>query len=135
MVFSFVGIVGTLYWLAHGSYLLYDDQENRWRGSRALLHALAWLYTVIRPVACPTVTPPFDNMVIYLLLLAAGVLELGGYLYDNGVYGAPLPSRYILAAIITNLVGATGLLAVVAGMPLAIPSERVEKEDIVSSTL
>jgi hypothetical protein len=67
-----------------------------------------------------------------MLLLCAGVLELGGYLYDHSAYDIPFPGFFIISANVTNVVAATCLLAVVAGMPLAIPNERVRKEDIVS---
>ncbi|KAF5353364.1 hypothetical protein D9756_007860 [Leucocoprinus leucothites] len=133
LLFVFVGVLETLLWLGHGSYLIYDDAINWWKGARALIYSFAWLYTVIRPVARPSATLPFDTFTVYLLLLAAGILELGGYLYDHGVYGVPLPSRYILTAITTNLVATTALLAVIAGIPFAIPSDRVKKEDIGST--
>jgi hypothetical protein len=132
LVFVFVGVMETLYWLAFGSYLLYDDASNWWRGAGAVIYSIAWLYTVIRPVARPSTTPPLDSFVIYLLLLFSGILELGGYLYDHSVYDVPLPSQAILAAIIANIVATIALLAIMGGMPLAIPSDRVKKEDIVS---
>ncbi|KAF9442979.1 multidrug resistance-associated ABC transporter [Macrolepiota fuliginosa MF-IS2] len=130
VVFAFVGTVETLWWLAHGSYLLYDDAQNWWRGTRALIFAVAWLYTVVRPIARPTATPPYDVFVIYLLLLGASILELGGFLYDRGVYGDPLPSRWPLTALWVNLAATVGMLGVVFRMPLALPSERVKEEDI-----
>ncbi|KXN85925.1 ATP-dependent bile acid permease [Leucoagaricus sp. SymC.cos] len=130
VIFVFIGIVETLYWSAHGSYLLYDDKANWWRGTRALIYAVAWLYTVVKPVLRPKATPPFDMFVVYLLLLAAGVLELGGYLYDHTVFDVPLPNKYVLTAVITEVVAVTALLIVVCGMPLAIPSERVKKGDV-----
>lgn len=131
VVFVFVGIVETLWWLTIGSYLLYDDVQNWWRGTRALIFAAAWLYTVIRPIARPTATPPYDVFVIYLLLFGAAIFELGGYWFDHSVYGIPSPSWFMLAAIWADLVATTMLLGVVLRMPLAIPSERVKKEDIV----
>lgn len=134
VVFAFVGMIEALWCLAHGSYLLYEEPHNWWRGTGALIFAVAWLYTVIRPVARPSPTPPFDLFVIYLLVFFAGILELGGYLYDYNVYDIPLPSRFVFAGIGVSLVATTGLLGVVLSMPLAIPSERVKKEDIVSDS-
>ncbi|KAF9447445.1 hypothetical protein P691DRAFT_671484, partial [Macrolepiota fuliginosa MF-IS2] len=77
VVFTFVGTVKLLWWLEHVSCLLYDDAQNWWRGTRALISAVMWLYTVVRPAAQPTVTPPYDVFAIYLLLLGASVLEMG----------------------------------------------------------
>ncbi|KXN90438.1 ATP-dependent bile acid permease [Leucoagaricus sp. SymC.cos] len=48
-IFVFVEIVETLCWSAYGSYPLYDDKANWWRGARVLIYAVAWLYTVIKP--------------------------------------------------------------------------------------
>ncbi|KAF9442983.1 hypothetical protein P691DRAFT_713861, partial [Macrolepiota fuliginosa MF-IS2] len=130
IAFAFVGTVETLWWLAHISYLLYDDAQNWWTGARALILALVWLYTVIRPITRPTATLPFDVVVIYLLLLGASILELGGILYDYGVYDNPLPGKWTFAAIWVNLFAVVGVLGIVLRMPFALPSERVKKEDI-----
>ncbi|KAF9447375.1 hypothetical protein P691DRAFT_782489 [Macrolepiota fuliginosa MF-IS2] len=130
IAFAFVGTVATLWWLAHGSYFLYDDAQNWWRGARALTFAVVWLYTVVRAIVRPAATPSFDVFMIYLLLLGASILELGGFLYDRGVYGDSLPDRWTLGGVWMNLIATVGMLGVMLGMPLALPSERVKKEDI-----
>jgi len=126
-----VGIVETLCWLAYGSYLIYSDNNHWWKGTRALIYASVWLFTAICPVARPSMTPPFDVLVVYLLLFAAGTLELGGYMYDHSAYQVPLPNWDILILITMSLVATTGMLIVVGGMPLALPSNRVKEDDIV----
>ncbi|KAF9442378.1 hypothetical protein P691DRAFT_681603, partial [Macrolepiota fuliginosa MF-IS2] len=92
VVFAVVGTIETLWWLTHGSCLLYDDAQNSWRG-RALMFAVAWLCTIVHPVVRPSTTTSYNIFVVYLLLLGARILELGGFLYGCGVYGDPLPSR------------------------------------------
>lgn len=132
VVFAFVGIAQALWWLGYGSYLLYDNTRDWWKGTRALVSAFTWLYTAARPIARPTVTAPGDMFTIYLVLLGGVVFELGGYLFDHNVYGIPLPNIITLGVLWTDLFVTVGLLGVVLAMPLAIPSQRVKKEDIVS---
>lgn len=133
VVFAFVGVAETLWYLGYGCYLLYEEPENLWKGGRALCFSVAWLYTVVRPVAHPTPTPPFDVFGIYVCLSVATILELTGYLYDHYVYDIPLPSGLVLSGFGITLLACIIVLAVIFGMPLAIPSERVKKEDIVSA--
>ena len=131
LIFVLVGIAETLCWLAYGSYLIYSDNNHWWKGTRALIYASVWLFTAICPVARPSMTPPFDVLVVYLLLFAAGILELGGYMYDHSAYQVPLPNWDILILTTMNLVATTGMLIVMGGMPLALPSNRVKEDDIV----
>jgi hypothetical protein len=126
-------VVETLWYLGYGCYLLYEDPHNLWKGVRALSFSIAWLYTVVRPVARPTPTPPFDVFAIYVSLFIATTLELAGYLYDHNVYDVPLPSGLVLSGFGITLLASIVVLAVIFGMPLAIPSDRIRKEDIVST--
>ncbi|KAF9442343.1 hypothetical protein P691DRAFT_494775 [Macrolepiota fuliginosa MF-IS2] len=80
-------VVGTMvWWFAHGSCLLCHDAQNWWRG-RALMFAVAWLYTVVYPAVQPSTTTSYDIFVIYLLLLGARILELGESGCHSGVIG------------------------------------------------
>jgi len=132
VMFVFVGIVQSFCWVADGSYIFYNDPEHLWKGAFSLLVGSSWLYTVIRPIVRPTSTPPFDMFALYLILLASGILQLGGVLFDHSVLSAPLPSALIVTALITNLISILLLLAVTVSMPLAVPSNRVDPNDIVS---
>lgn len=132
LMFVFVGIVETLCWVAYGSYVIYSEDSHWWKGARALIYATVWLFTVISPVARPRMTPPFDVLVVYLLLFAASILELGGYMYDHNSFQIPFPNWGILTLTTMNLIATTGMLVVVGGMPLALPSSRVKEEDIVT---
>jgi hypothetical protein len=135
VVFVFVGIVQSFCWVADGSYTLYNDPEHLWRGAFPFLVATSWLYTAIRPVVRPTPTPPFDMFGLYLILLAAAILHLGGALFDHSVLAVPLPHTLIMIALIANLLSIFILLAVTVGMPLAVPSDRIDPKDIVSQIL
>jgi uncharacterized membrane protein len=132
VVFVFVGIVQSVCWVANGLYLFYNDHEHLWRGAFSFLVAASWLYTTIRPVVRATATPHFDVFGLYLILLAAAILQLGGALFDHSVLAAPLPSILVMIALISNLVTILVLLAVTVSMPLAVPSNRVDPKEIVS---
>ncbi|TFK37596.1 multidrug resistance-associated ABC transporter [Crucibulum laeve] len=130
VVFVFAGLFETLYWIASGSYVLYSDPTDLWPAIRAYLLAVTWLYTVIRPIAYPTATPPYDLFSIYLVLLSTAILQFGGALFDHNVSGFPLPPTTIVVALSANIGIISGLLFVVLGMPLAIPSSHVKREEI-----
>ena len=131
VVFAFVGIVQSFYWVANGSYILYSDPEHLWRGAFSFFVAIPWLYTAIRPITRPTPTPPFDMFALYLILLTGGILQLGGVLFDHSVLSAPLPSALAMTAFIANFLSILALLAVTVSMPLAVPSNKVDSKDIV----
>jgi len=132
LIFVLVGIMVTLYWVAYGSYVIYSEDSHWWKGTRAFIYAAVWLFTAISPVARPRMTPQFDVLVVYLLLFAASTLELGGYLYDHSSYQIPFPNWGILTLTTTNFIATMGMLVVVGGMPLALPSSQVKEEDIVT---
>ena len=131
VVFAFVGIVQAFCWVADGSYILYSDREHLWIGAFSFFVATSWLYTAIRPITRPTPTPPFEMFALYLILLAGGILQLGGVLFDHSVLSAPLPSTLAMTALVANLLSILVLLAVTVSMPLAVPSNRVDHNDIV----
>ncbi|KAJ7108139.1 multidrug resistance-associated ABC transporter [Mycena epipterygia] len=129
VVFVFVGLLACLAWIADGSFLLITGQ-SRWEAVQGFLIASTWLYTTARPILWPTATPPFDMFWIYMLQIAGGVLQLGGHWFQHNAYGAPLPDTSVLVGLSANLVASVGLVAVILGMPLALPSHLVKKEDI-----
>ncbi|KAF9555963.1 multidrug resistance-associated ABC transporter [Agrocybe pediades] len=130
LTFVFVGMAESFCWVANGSYLLYSNPEGIWRGIFSLLVATSWLYTVVRPIARPTATSPQDMFALYIALLVAAVLQLGGVLFDHSVLEAPLPSKSVLFALVANILAILALLTIVVTMPLAIPSNRVDKKEI-----
>ncbi|KAJ7108212.1 multidrug resistance-associated ABC transporter [Mycena epipterygia] len=129
VIFVFVGLLACLAWLANGTFLLITGQ-SRWEAVQGFLIAFTWLYTTARPILWPTATPPFDMLSIYLLQIAGGVVQLGGHWFQHSAYGAPLPDTSVLVGLSANLVASVGLVAVILGMPLALPSHLVKKEDI-----
>lgn len=132
VVFVFVGIVQAFCWVAAGAFRLYNNQENVWDGVFSFVVAASWMYTVLRPIARPTATPPYDMFALYLAFFFTSILQLGGVIFDHSVLGVSLPSALTLTALIANLVVVFVLLTAILAMPLDIPSNRVDKKDIVS---
>ncbi|KAJ7054741.1 hypothetical protein C8F01DRAFT_1221334 [Mycena amicta] len=128
-VFAVIGLVECLAWLAGGSFLLITG-HSLWNAAQRFLVASTWLYTVVRPISRPTATPPYDMFTLYGIHLAGGILQLGGYLFQHSAYGVPLPGAITLVALSLNLVAIVGLLTVIFGMPLGLPSHLVKKGDI-----
>jgi hypothetical protein len=135
VVFVFLGIMQCLSWISNGSYRLHNDPRDIFGGILPLLVAIAWLYTIIRPISHPIATSPFDLFSIYLTLFCTGFLRIGGVLFDHNVYGSPWPSTITLVALSANLLTLLVLLIVVLNTPLALPSNRINKKDIVSYNL
>jgi hypothetical protein len=139
VVFAFVGLVEALSWLSYGSYNLVDQLSNSTVNNSEVwgptispfLIAGSWVYTVVRPVIKPTATPPYDLVAVYCLQLVAGVLLLGGVLFEYEISAGSAPLLVVLA-LSANIGAVVVLLFVVGSMPMGIPSTRVKKEDIVS---
>ncbi|KIJ93500.1 hypothetical protein K443DRAFT_12816 [Laccaria amethystina LaAM-08-1] len=98
--------------------------SSRYSSSRSactlrFLIALVWLYTVIRPIARPTATPPYDIFTIYLLFLGSSILQIGRLLYDHTVFSTPYLPPFIILALSLNLVAVIGLLYLILSMPLS----------------
>ncbi|KDR78080.1 hypothetical protein GALMADRAFT_224469 [Galerina marginata CBS 339.88] len=130
VVFVFVGIVQSFSWIAVGSYRLYNDSTDVWRAIFSFFVATSWLYTVIRPIVRPTATSPYDLFSLYLILLTSAILQFGGTLFDHTVLAAPLPSSFVLFGLVTNLLSVVLLLVVVVTMPMASPSNEVNRKEI-----
>ena len=132
VVFVYVGITQCLSWIAHGLYRLHNDPRDVFGGVLPFLVAIAWLYTIIRPISHPITTSPFDLFTIYLVLFCVGSLRIGGILFDHNVFGLPWSSTITLVALSANLFALLVLLIVVLNTRLALPSNRINKKDIVS---
>ena len=59
------------------------------------------------------------------------MLMLGGVLYSHHVLDAPMPGRLSMIGLVGNLVGVVVGFVVVVNIPMAVPSSRVKKEEIV----
>ncbi|KAF7362379.1 hypothetical protein MVEN_00584800 [Mycena venus] len=129
IVFVFVGLLECLAWLANGSFLLITGHPT-WDAIQQFLVALTWVYTAARPVLRPTATPPYDMLALYMVHICGGILQLGGYLFEHNASGAPLPGTLVIVGLSVNLAVLVGLVAIIMGMPLALPSHLVKKEDI-----
>ncbi|KAJ7479990.1 hypothetical protein B0H11DRAFT_2173507 [Mycena galericulata] len=129
LIFVFVGLLESLAWLTNGSFVLITGHPP-WDAIQQFLVASTWLYTTARPVWRPTATPPYDMLAIYLAHIGGGILQLGGYLFQHNASGAPLPGTLVLVALSANLAALVGLVVVIMGMPLALPSHLVKKKDI-----
>ena len=91
-----------------------------------------WFYGAMRPILSPTSTPPLDLFTLYLVLLSTEFLQIGGYLFDHSVFDIPLPSGPETTAHILSSLALIALIAVVLTMTFAIPSARVDQNEIVS---
>lgn len=131
-VFTLVGAAQALCWLLYGVYLFVDNVTYWWRGTRAFAFAAAWLYTAIAAERHRRPTPPYDVFAIYLTLLVAGGVGLGGVLYDYSISTLPPPDGFSLGMISVHLVATMVVLMLVLRRPVAVPGIWVAKEDIVS---
>ncbi|KAF8812935.1 multidrug resistance-associated ABC transporter [Phlegmacium glaucopus] len=130
VVLVFLGLIQCLSWIALGSYRLYEDPSDVLGGVLPFLVAMTWLYTIVRPISHPIATSPFDLFSIYLVLFCVGFLQIGGIMFDYAIFGSPSPSTLTLIALSANLLALLILLIVVLNIPLALPSNRINKKDV-----
>ena len=134
LVFAGVGLAQSLAWLAYGSFRLIVARPTATAYTLSLpfLLAFAWLYSLCRSVFRPSLTPPYDLFSLYCILFVGAVIQLGAVVYDHHVLDAAWPPLWVLAALTVNLGAVAAVQTVLLGMPVAVPSERVDKEEIVS---
>ncbi|KAJ2929604.1 hypothetical protein H1R20_g7490, partial [Candolleomyces eurysporus] len=126
VLFTVVGLLQTLVWLGLASFHFYTDSPKKYilGGLFPLLVACSWLYTSLRPVVRPSLTPQYDVLAVYVALLCGCVLKLGGALYHSRW----VPLDWIAAWL--NALGLVVVLSAILSMPLNVPSRRVDKEEI-----
>ena len=132
IILSFLGILQSFVWVSYGAYRAYNEVSLIWRNLLPFLVGVSWIYAAIRPIVCPTATPPYDLFTLYSILLAASSLQIGGFVFDSGVFGIPLPPTVVLVGHFGNLIAILILLAIVVSMPVAIPSNKVDRNELVS---
>jgi hypothetical protein len=134
VLLSAISVLETLVWSSVGIFRLATDGREVWRSLQPALIAATWLYASARSILRPTAAPPFDLFSLFAIHLAAGVLLLGGLLYDSSLLGKPSPPSLVLVGLITNIAALVALLGVILRMPFAVPSRRIRKEDIVRTS-
>jgi len=130
LLISTLSVVETLAWIALGTYRIVTGPFHP-SSLLPYVLALAWIYASLRPILRPSSTPPYDLFWLFSVHLVMGVLMLGGVLYSHHVLDAPMPGRLSIVGLVGNLVGVVVGLVVVVNIPMAVPSSRVKKEDIV----
>jgi hypothetical protein len=132
VVLSFVGILESFVWISFGAYRAYNEETLIWRDLFPFLIAFSWVYAAIRPIAQPTATVPYDLFMLYSIYLATSLLQIGGFMFDYTAFDTPLPPTVVLGAQVGNLIAISILLSIIVRMPMAIPSNNVDRDELVS---
>lgn len=128
---ALVALLETLLWIVIGSYLCVVDEVDAPSSVVPFLIAVSWLYACASSIFKPTATAPYTLLVLYLSRIAVDSVVLGGVVYDNYVYGVPVPNTLYTVALSASLAGAVVSLIVVMGMPVGIPTANVNPAEIV----
>jgi len=131
LCFAFVGMVQSVCWIAVGSYALYSGDADTVFATFPFVMALGWLYTVLRPIVRPPATPPYDLFTLYCVFMCLVIAQVGGVFYDHGVFGIALPTTPTLLVMGANTASVLALLGIVLAMPMSLPSEFVNPDEIV----
>lgn len=94
------------------------------------LMLFSWFYASVKPVFEPKTTPPYDLFALYIVMMLGSILVFGGILFDASVYDEVQLDKRIIIAHSFNLLSILTLLISVLSRPLAIPSTKVNKEEI-----
>jgi hypothetical protein len=132
LMLSWIALVETLVWLGIASYAVILGQRDPILVASPFVFALTWLFATVRPVVRPTPTPPYDLFTLYTIYITVELVSLVAFAYNKHAHDIPLPSVLTLAAHILNLVALLITITITLSMPLAIPSNRVDKAEIVS---
>ena len=133
LVLAVISLLETLVWLGLATYSLAITPIDIHHALVGFALSFVWLYAAVRPIVAPSATPPTALLALYTLQLVMSILVFGGILFDSSVRGYPNPAPWVLAGHVANLAAIVILLLVVFNMPLAIPSDRVEKDKIGTS--
>lgn len=130
LLLSTVSLLQCSAWIAAATYTIAVSPADIWNGVSHFLMATTWLYAGLRPIVKPLISFPYDLLVLFCLHLTCSTVVFVGYLYDSYVLAASLEA-FTVAGNVLNIVAITVVLTVVMNMPLAVPSKRIRKEDIV----
>lgn len=101
-----------------------------------LLLVVSWLYGALRPVLVRqrTLTVLYDLFVLYLMMLAALLLDMGSVLYRQYVHGSdptlPLVTDKKGAIFLFHTLVLCVLLGTVVSLPVGLPPPGVDKSKI-----
>lgn len=129
-LFVVLGIVESLFRLAIAVYCIHNTPSRIQDSFVYLCSAIPWTYTVVRPIARPIKTVPYDLFLIYTVLLFSGALNLGEIIYDQVVFNSAAPT-IVLATLIVDIIILIVLLSSVITMPMGYRSAGVNSKDIV----
>jgi hypothetical protein len=132
LLLSWFALIETLGWLGITSFMSLQDEWDPVYVASPFVLALTWLFATVRPLVRPKLTPPYDLFTLYLIYTVFEIVSFGAFAYNHHAHGTPLPPSLILTAHILNLCILLILDIIVLSMPLAIPSRRVAKAEIVS---
>ena len=126
---SGLALLQVLAWLGLGSYS-FAVRAQIWDVALPIVTAATWLYASLRPIIWSSQTVFYDLFTLYLAHVVTGLIVLGGSFFDHSVYQLPLPPPVVLAARVANLSVLAILLTIVLNMPFAVPSPRINKDDV-----
>ncbi|KAI0257019.1 hypothetical protein BJV78DRAFT_1272168 [Lactifluus subvellereus] len=130
LLLSWIALIETLVWLGIASFTIIQDQRDPVYVASPFVFALTWLFATVRPIVRPTPTPPFDLFTLYLIHTVVELVSLASFAYNKHAHDTPLPLALTFVAHILNLAVLLILVTITLSMPLAIPSNRIDKAKI-----
>jgi hypothetical protein len=130
---SWIALIETVVWPGIASFTAIQDQRDSVFVASPFVFALTWLFAIVCPIVQPTPTPPFDLFTLYLIHTVVELVSVASFTYNKHAHDTPLPlALTTFAAHILNLGVLLNLVTITLSMPLAIPSNRIDKAKIVS---
>jgi hypothetical protein len=111
-----LSLVETIAWLAVLSYHLSLGDKPPVLISAVMV--LAWGYTFARLLLRPTITAPYDLLLLLTIHLTTSILGILGHAYDKFAYGKAWPGVWILVAELADFLVITALLVVIVRTPV-----------------
>ncbi|KZP20509.1 hypothetical protein FIBSPDRAFT_1044782 [Athelia psychrophila] len=92
------------------------------------LLGLSWIYAVLRSSLRPSVTVPYDLLILFVVHVVMGLWIIGALVYAQYVLDEALPGIGWMTGVGACMAGVVVQLVIVINMPMAVPDSRIKKD-------
>ncbi|KAF7982664.1 hypothetical protein HWV62_27123 [Athelia sp. TMB] len=128
IVLTSISVLESAAWLGLGVYYRVTGDPIDASSALPPLLGLSWIYAVFRSGLRPSVTVPYDLLILFVVHVVMGLWIIGALVYADYVLGEPLPSIGWMVGVVACMAGVVVQLVVVINMPMAVPDSRIKKD-------
>lgn len=126
---SVLSLCEVLAWSSLASYAFMTQHTSAWMN---LALAISWLFTALRLLIKPSMTPPYDILCLLVIQLCTATVCLAAIWYNLYASGKGWPGGWELSARLLDVSIISALLAIILRTPVELPGKDVDTSRIVS---